>query len=107
MELLNKAGRDLLDEMHERYSADNPNYFDAQAIAVVQMNDGKYAIIKSSNVSRAISTINTGEFNDLYPTKSINRIVGIKDCTTERTLEAVTEKFKSKYGDERVYSVAV
>ncbi len=77
-----------------------------EEVGVFQMTDGKYVVAQSSNIWRVATALNSPEFNELYPSRSVARVVGMKPVTSERTLDSVTEKFKGKYGAERIYCVA-
>ena len=73
-------------------------------IFVLQLHDGRYVIGHTNNAGRRIADINSG-CNAAVKSLSVNRIVGIKDQTSERTLASVVSKFCDKYGEDQVITV--
>lgn len=76
-----------------------------QHIFVLQLHDGKFVIGQGSNPCKRIAAINSGLNMHIKKSLMVNRIVGIKERTDERTLEGVVYKFCAKYGADNVITV--
>ena len=79
--------------------------YTADFIFVVQLHNGTYVIGSDNNPSKKIAAINSGFYKAVPKSLQVNKIVGIKDLTGERTLMSVTKTFCDKYGDNRVVVV--
>ena len=74
-------------------------------IFVLQLHNGKFVIGQGTNCAMRIASINSG-LNPLIPDSlQVNRIVGVKDATEERTFAGVVKKFCEQYGENNVIAV--
>ena len=76
-----------------------------QHIFVLQLHDGKFVVGQASNPCKRIAAINSGLNMHIKKSLMVNRIVGIKERTKERTLEGVVYKYCTKYGADNVITV--
>ena len=84
-------------EQTKRYTADY--------LFVLQLHDGRYVVGQANNAGKRIAAINTGFCPSIPKALQVNRIVGIKEQTGERTLISVVQKFAETYGDDAVLVV--
>ena len=103
MKLLNDKGIESLAESIQRFNKDRTEQ-QQNYIGVVQFNDRKYGIFESNYPARCVAWINSEDYCDHYPEKSVHHIVGIKEVSEDRTLEGVVNHFTEKAGAENVYS---
>ena len=78
------------------------NKYVADFVFVIQLHDGRYVIGASNNPVRKIASLNTGFYKAVPKSLQVNRVVGIKDATAERTLMSVTKTFCERFGDDKV-----
>jgi hypothetical protein len=76
-----------------------------QYLFVLQLHNGKIVIGKDSNVARRIASINSGLSPYLKEVHQVNRILGVKPVTAERTLFSTVSKFCERYGADRIITV--
>ena len=79
--------------------------YTADYLFVLQLHDGRYVIGQANNAGKRIAAINTGYHPDIPKSLQVNRIVGIKEQTGDRTLISVVRKFADAYGDDAVLVV--
>jgi len=77
-----------------------PNY-----VFVLLTHKGKIVIGQANNSARRIAAINSGSNPALPEPLSINRVIGVKERTEERTLITTVKKFIDKYGENNVIVV--
>ena len=79
--------------------------YTADYLFVLQLHDGRFVVGQANNAGKRIAAINTGYHPDIPKSLQVNRIVGIKEQTGERTLISVVRKFAETYGDDAVIVV--
>jgi len=77
-----------------------PNY-----IFVLLTHKGEFVVGSANNAARRIAALNSACNQALPEPLSINRIVGVKERTDQRTLISVAKKFIDKYGEDKVIVV--
>ena len=79
--------------------------YTADYVFVLQLHDGRYVIGQANNAAKRIAAINTGYCPSIPQSLQINRIVGVKEQTGDRTLIGVSKQFIDKYGVDAVICV--
>jgi predicted GIY-YIG superfamily endonuclease len=83
----------------------NKKTYQQDFVFVLQQHNGTYIVGQANNPAKRIAAINSGQ-NPLIPeAMTIQRIVGIKDQTEQRTLVSVVRHFCKAYGDDKVICV--
>ena len=71
-------------------------------IFVAQLHDGRIIVGSATNAAKRIAAINSGHNSAIPKALQINRIIGIKPVTAERTLPKAVKHFCDKYGEDKV-----
>jgi len=79
--------------------------YTAEWVFVVQQHNGTYIIGTANNPSKRICAINSGMNPMIKQSMTINRIVGVKEQTEERSLISVANKFIDQFGTGKVIVV--
>ena len=84
--------------------SEQKNYV-ANYVFVIQLHNGVFVIGSANNAVKRIAAINTGFYKAIPQSLQVNRVIGIKEQNSERTLMSVTKKFCDKYGEDKVIVV--
>ena len=74
-------------------------------VFVLQQHDGTFVIGVSTNPCKRVAAINSGMNCHIKQSLTINRVVGIKPVTEDRTYIGVVNQFIDKYGADKVLAV--
>ena len=56
----------------------------------------------SGNPVKKIAAVNTGFYKAVPKSLQVNRVIGIREVNSERTLMSVTKTFCDRFGDDNV-----
>lgn len=71
-------------------------------IFVLGQHDGTIVVGQAKNAAKAIASFNGGEHSMEKGYRTVQRVIGVKPETEERTLLSTAEKFSERFGSERV-----
>jgi len=74
-------------------------------IFVAQLHDGRIIVGSATNAATRIAAINSGYNSAIPKALQVNRIIGVKPVTAERTLPSVVKRFCDKYGTDKVLAL--
>lgn len=74
-------------------------------VFVLLLNSGKWVVGSATNPCRRITALNSGMNRAIPKSLQVNRIVGIRPMTAERTVVSVFKKFEDQFGEGNVIAV--
>lgn len=74
-------------------------------VFVVQLHSGVFVIGQAHNPAKRIASINSGLNPSIKGSLQINRVIGVKEQSEERTFAGVVRKFCKQYGEDKVIAV--
>ena len=74
-------------------------------IFALMLHDGKLVVGSATNAAKRIAAINGGMNSAVPKALQVNRILGVKPVTEERTLPSVVASYCERFGENRVICV--
>ncbi len=74
-------------------------------IFVAQLHDGRIVVGQANNPAKRLCALNSGYNKAIPKSLQINRIIGVKEQTEQRTFAGVVNKMCERYGEDKVIAV--
>ena len=74
-------------------------------VFVLQLHSGKHVIGHSDKPAKMIAAINSGLYPQVKEGLQVNRIIGVKEQTEQRTFAGTVKQFCEKFGEDNIVVV--